>query len=178
MEGKTPMIYKSRKSISKLIYTRATYLVTPTARRRRSPITTPEPYTCPNCGAEAMRAGSLTICLQCDKGYPIAEILFPEKAQLTAHTNGDIIKLSKQGDPPPMPMYKEIIRIEAPIFLPEEDLITLNAAALLLEISVQSVSGAASRGSFRVFIDPNATNPQNRRRLLLRSEVEEAVAKK
>jgi hypothetical protein len=52
-----------------------------------------------------------------------------------------------------------------------KDLVTISAAAKLLEVSVQAVSQAADRGRFTVVEDVEAANPRRGGRLLLRSEV-------
>ena len=53
-----------------------------------------------------------------------------------------------------------------------EELVTLTEAAEMLGLTIPGVIAAIQRGAFTEIINREARNPQHRRRLLLRAEVE------
>jgi len=78
-----------------------------------------------------------------------------------------------------MPVYQVIRKTEVaePIELDEATVMDMTAAAQALGIGLSALSKAISLGRFTEIIDPTAKLHQ-RRRLLLKAEVEEAIAGK
>lgn len=70
-----------------------------------------------------------------------------------------------------MTRYKKLVTQQINIDISENELITISEAAKLLGITTQGIAAALYRNIYTTIIDTQAHNPQQRRRLLLRSEV-------
>ena len=66
---------------------------------------------------------------------------------------------------------RKIVTTERDIDLSLDDVMTLTEAAEEKGVVVQTVASAVSRGTLTAIIDTEAPNPQQQRRLVLRSEV-------